>query len=72
MVALSKASNSQTLPTMTLSKSEVAQTLRISTRSVHTLIATGELPAVRVGGRVLVRADALQAFLDSRPAVVAK
>jgi excisionase family DNA binding protein len=56
---------------VTLSKARVAASLGLSVRSVHTLIASGELHAIRVGGRVLVPVAALEAFVASRPPVVA-
>jgi excisionase family DNA binding protein len=73
MVALATVPNVvQPVAPLAVSKARAATTLGLSVRSIHTLIATGELPAVRVGGRVLIRVDALEAFLASRPAVIAK
>jgi excisionase family DNA binding protein len=53
---------------LVLSKAQTARALCLSVRTIHNMIMRGDLPALRIGGRVVVRADALQAFLDSRPA----
>lgn len=44
---------------------EVAGILKVSPRSVHRLIQSGQLEAVRVGRFLRVTADALHAFLGS-------
>jgi excisionase family DNA binding protein len=49
-------------------KKEAARILGgVSLRSVDRLIADGHLPAVTVGGRVLVRRSDLEAFVDRLP-----
>jgi acetyl-CoA/propionyl-CoA carboxylase biotin carboxyl carrier protein len=51
-----------------LSPSEVAKRLGTSTRTVQRWIATGRLPARRIGGRWRVAFDAFDASATSRPA----
>jgi acetyl-CoA/propionyl-CoA carboxylase biotin carboxyl carrier protein len=53
-----------------LSPSEVARRLGTSTRSVQRWIATGRLPARRVGGRWRVAFDASDALLSTEPAAI--
>jgi excisionase family DNA binding protein len=43
---------------------QTAQALQIHPNTVRNLIRRGELPASRVGDRVMVRRDALQEFLQ--------
>lgn len=43
-------------------KREVAQLLSISLRSVHSLILSRQLPARRIGRRVLIHRDAIEHF----------
>jgi excisionase family DNA binding protein len=45
---------------------EVAKTLGVSSRTVHSLIKRGEIPHFRVGQRVLIPADALREFIALR------
>jgi excisionase family DNA binding protein len=45
---------------------EVAKTLGVSSRTVHSLIKRGELPHFRVGQRVLIPAEALRDFIAQR------
>lgn len=44
---------------------EVANHLALSTRTVARLIATGDLPSVKIGRRRVIRASVLNAFLNS-------
>ena len=55
-----------------LSKAQAAEYLGISARSTHDLIQRGELRAVRIGGRVLIRPEDLAAFVAARVAVAAR
>lgn len=48
---------------MLLTLREVAEQLRVSTRTVTRLIAAGTLPAITVGSRLRVREDDLQAYV---------
>jgi excisionase family DNA binding protein len=50
---------------------EAAAELRISKRTVERLTARGDLEVVRIGGRVLIRPEAIEAYVKSRiePAV---
>lgn len=43
---------------------EVAQLLSIGRRTVYTLVAAGELPAVRVGERLRFRPREIDAYLE--------
>ena len=45
---------------------EVAKTLGVSSRTVHSLIKRGEIPHFRVGQRVLIPADGLREFIALR------
>ena len=55
---------SRTLPHL-LTTTEVADLLRTSRKATYTMIARGQLPGViRLGRRVLVRADELLDWLD--------
>jgi excisionase family DNA binding protein len=45
-----------------LLRSEAAQLLRVSGRTIDRLVAAGELTVVRIGRQVRVRADSLAAF----------
>ena len=49
-----------------LTRPEAAEVLRQSTRTTDYLIANGELPAVRIGRRVMVRQQALAQFIEAR------
>jgi excisionase family DNA binding protein len=72
MAALAPVRNLPPVAPITISKARVATSLGVSIRTVHALIASGELAAIRVGGRVLVPVAALEAFVASCPPVVAK
>jgi excisionase family DNA binding protein len=52
--------------TILLTRPEAAEALRQSARTTDTLIANGELPAVRIGRRVLVRQQAITQFIEAR------
>ncbi|MDR0328795.1 MAG: helix-turn-helix domain-containing protein [Planctomycetaceae bacterium] len=45
---------------------EVAATLGVSSRTVHTLVKDGKLEHFRIGVRVLVETGALRRFIESR------
>jgi excisionase family DNA binding protein len=50
-----------------LTLSEVQAELRLADRTLRRLVATGELPVIRLGQRVLrVRREDLEAYLRSR------
>lgn len=55
-------------PTL-LDRQEAAQHLATTERHVRRLIATGRIPAVKVGGKVRIRVADLDAFLGGLPAV---
>ena len=41
----------------------LAQRLGLSRRTIHRILARGELPSIRIGGRRLVRIEAVQRWL---------
>ena len=51
--------------TLLLTVAEVAEHLRVSSRTVHRLIAAKSLPACRVGRSVRIRRVDLERFLDA-------
>jgi excisionase family DNA binding protein len=52
--------------TQYLTVSEVAGSLRVSNMTVHRLISAGDLPAVRVGRSVRLRAHDVDEYLSGR------
>jgi excisionase family DNA binding protein len=50
---------------------EAAAELRVGKRTVERLTSRGDLEVVRIGGRVLIRPEAITAYVNSRiePAV---
>ena len=58
--------NQNSIDRMSYSILEVAKTLGVSSRTVHTLVKRGDLPHFRVGQRVLIPADALREFIAQR------
>lgn len=53
----------QVRPPLALSLEAAAEALGLSVRTVRRLVASGQLPASRVGRRVLIEASALDALL---------
>ncbi len=51
---------------------EVAERLHVSRRTVHRMLAAGELPAVRFRGSVRVAAVGLAAFVERHTVTAAK
>lgn len=49
-----------------LTVNEVAVLLRVSNMTVYRLVSAGEIPAVRVGRSVRLRADDVEAYLSGR------
>lgn len=49
-----------------LTRDEAASHLRISTRTLDTMEAAGEISSVRIRGRVLYHRDALNEFIRAR------
>lgn len=47
-----------------LKKCEVAEVLRVSPRTVDRLIASGELPSVKIGGSRRIQHEALLNFIS--------
>jgi excisionase family DNA binding protein len=58
-------SNDRT-PTGYLTVSEVAAALRVSNMTVYRLVSAGDLPSVRVGRCVRLRADDVDQYLTGR------
>lgn len=58
-----------TMPTV-LTVAEVADLLRVTTKTVYTLVKRGDLPAFRVGRAVRFRQEDLDSFIRSRSAQV--
>lgn len=46
----------------------VAERLAVSARTIHRLIASGELPSFKIGRRRLIRHEALKAWIQGREA----
>lgn len=55
-----------------LTAAEVSDTLRVNVSTISRLVQRGELAAVRVGRRLLVAADDLEAFIARRRSEVAE
>ena len=45
---------------------DVADALGLSTTRTYALIATGQIPATRIGGRIAIPAEAWQSWLHGR------
>jgi excisionase family DNA binding protein len=57
--------------TVLLTKKEAARELRLSERSVHSLLKSGDLPTIRLGGSVRIsRSDLLQFIARRREGTV--
>lgn len=52
------------VPSLLVDTREAARLLNISTRTLWTLTARGELPSVRIGRRVLYRLETLREFSE--------
>ena len=46
---------------------ETADRLRISRAGLYNLLARGEMPSIKIGGRRMVRAADLRNFIDTAP-----
>lgn len=53
-------------PAMLVSEREAGRLLGVTARTVYELRRTGEIPAVRIGSRVLYSRDDLAAFIANR------
>jgi excisionase family DNA binding protein len=49
-----------------LTLSEAAQLLQVSTRTLHRMIRSGDLPALKVGGQWRMRETQLQQWVEHR------
>jgi excisionase family DNA binding protein len=61
-------SESAPLPRRTFTVREVATSLGVGTRHVERLCSSGELRHLRLGRRILIPADALDALLEAAEA----
>jgi len=66
MYRIDNVEKTENIERLTYSILEVAKTLGVSSRTVHTIIKRGELGHMRVGTRVLVPADVLRDFIALR------
>lgn len=57
---------------MFLKVSEVSATLRVSSMTIHRLIKSGELTAVRVGRHYRIRESDLASYLSMEPSELRK
>jgi excisionase family DNA binding protein len=55
---------------VTMTVPEVAQLLGLSESATYEAVGRGEIPAVKIGRRVLVKRDALYAMLGSTRSVI--
>jgi excisionase family DNA binding protein len=53
--------------TLTISVSDAAHQLGIGRTKIFELLKTGQLPAVRIGGRTLIRSADLEKFVQGLP-----
>lgn len=53
-----------TLDKLLLRPAEVGETLGVGRSKVYELLASGDLPSIRIGGSVRVPVDALRAWID--------
>ena len=51
---------------LALSVQETAAAVGVSSRTIRTLIKSGDLPHFRLGARVLVEVEALRQFVEER------
>ncbi len=51
-------------PPLALSVAEAAIALRMCTNSVYAAVRSGDLPSVRIGGRIVIPVGALQRKLE--------
>jgi excisionase family DNA binding protein len=58
------------LPTVTLTKKECARELRMSERTIHTLIQQKLLPAIRIKGSVRIARADLEEFISRQRGTV--
>ena len=49
---------------MLLRPTEAAETIGVGRSKIYELLASGELPSIRIGGSVRVPVDALRAWID--------
>ena len=53
-----------TLDKLLLRPAEVGETLGVGRSKVYELLASGDLPSIRIGGSVRVPVEALRAWID--------
>jgi excisionase family DNA binding protein len=55
-----------------LTMNDVAESAKVSKRTIRRAISRGEIPAYRVGGSLLLIADDVHAWMISRPLTTVK
>jgi excisionase family DNA binding protein len=60
-----ESDSDETQPTATMTVAETAVFLRIGIQSTYRGIASGQIPAVRIGARILVPRRALERMLEA-------
>jgi excisionase family DNA binding protein len=54
---------------LTVSVSTAALMLEVSKQTIARWIKTGKLPAIKIGGRLMIRVSDIEALLDAHPKV---
>lgn len=62
---MAKSTGPHSVPRLAYSVAEAAEALGMSRATVNVHIADGTIPSVKIGGRRLIRRDALDALLAS-------
>jgi len=65
--AITSNAEHRVLQPLLYTKRDVAALLSLSLRTIDNLITRKELPAIRVGGRVLIKATDVQQFIRTQP-----
>ena len=52
-----------------LTTKEVANTLRVTTRTIHNYLNAGKIKGIKLGGKILIRESELDKFIKSKERV---